>query len=133
MLIGPMMSHRFAPEMTLPATATANRDSSAATDVVWVAALQSLVAVAFAGKVIYGAKRWLIIGPISIQPSEFVKIAYVLLSSQDALRIDHSLVAGGLHSPQRVGDVQLLPLVGAQAGVGQQEHRCGGRRCGGLR
>ena len=51
-----------------------------ATDVVWVAALLSLFAVAFAGKVIYGAKRWLIIGPISIQPSEFVKIAYVLLA-----------------------------------------------------
>lgn len=81
-----------------------------ATDVVWVAALLSLFAVAFAGKVIYGAKRWLIIGPISIQPSEFVKIAYVLLAVRIMVQWrDGTLRGKGLALSIAVG--LLLPIL----------------------
>ena len=38
-----------------------------------------LVAVLFAGKEVSGSQRWLILGPVSFQPSELVKIALVIM------------------------------------------------------
>lgn len=45
----------------------------------YLASLLALVAVLFAGKRIYGAYRWLEIAGVQVQPSEFAKIALVLL------------------------------------------------------
>ena len=33
------------------------------------------------GKVTHGAANWIVIGPVSIQPSEFVKIAYIFVGA----------------------------------------------------
>ncbi len=38
-----------------------------------------LLAVLFAGKYVGGSKRWLILGPISLQPSELVKLAVIAI------------------------------------------------------
>jgi rod shape determining protein RodA len=38
-----------------------------------------LVAVVFLGKAVSGSQRWLVLGPVSFQPSEVVKIALVIL------------------------------------------------------
>ena len=38
-----------------------------------------LVAVLLVGKLVAGSKRWLVLGPISLQPSELVKVAVILV------------------------------------------------------
>jgi rod shape determining protein RodA len=38
-----------------------------------------LVAVLFVGKAVSGSQRWLILGPVSFQPSELVKVALVIM------------------------------------------------------
>jgi rod shape determining protein RodA len=45
----------------------------------YVISILLLLAVMFGGKVVYGSRRWLALGPISFQPSELVKIAIILV------------------------------------------------------
>lgn len=44
-------------------------------------ALALMVATLFVGPEIKGARRWLLVGPFSLQPSEFVKPAFVVLAA----------------------------------------------------
>ncbi len=45
----------------------------------YVAALGLLAGVAFAGKKVLGARRWLQVGGMQVQPSEFVKLAVIVI------------------------------------------------------
>jgi rod shape determining protein RodA len=45
----------------------------------YVAALGLLAGVAFAGKKVLGARRWLQVGGMQVQPSEFVKLAVIII------------------------------------------------------
>lgn len=45
----------------------------------YFAALGLLAGVAFAGKKVLGARRWLQVGPLQVQPSEFVKLAVIVV------------------------------------------------------
>src|SRR5438046_2829478 len=44
----------------------------------YLGALGLLGFVLLAGKTIYGAQRWLVVGPLSIQPSELAKFAVIV-------------------------------------------------------
>ena len=46
---------------------------------IYIICVLLLVAVLFMGKYVGGSKRWLIIGPVSIQPSELVKLAVIII------------------------------------------------------
>lgn len=58
--------------------------------IVWAVAFALLLMTSAMGTEEFGAKRWLNIGPISLQPSEFVKIALVLM----AVRIIYDFRSG---------------------------------------
>jgi rod shape determining protein RodA len=46
---------------------------------IYIAAMLLLVAVDVAGKIGMGAQRWLVVGPLQIQPSEIAKVAVILV------------------------------------------------------
>jgi rod shape determining protein RodA len=64
--------------------------------VVYVAAVFLLVVVHVAGTNAGGAQRWIGFGPVSLQPSEFMKIALVIVLATNLHRW-----AGGVHLPLR--------------------------------
>jgi len=51
-------------------------------DLVWFGSLVLLLLTAAIGSVGLGAQRWLSLGPIGIQPSEFAKVAFVLMMAR---------------------------------------------------
>ena len=77
--------------------------------VIWGVSMGLLVLTAIMGSTGYGAQRWLELGPIRFQPSEFVKIALVLV----AIRIFFDWRAGAVEARWTAGSVLvfiLLPL-----------------------
>jgi len=58
----------------------------------FLATLMLLVAVLFVGVRVNGAIRWLIVGPISIQPSEIAKLATVLMLATVVSRRQHAVI-----------------------------------------
>jgi rod shape determining protein RodA len=54
---------------------------------VYLACVLMLVAVMFFGKYVGGSKRWLVLGPASVQPSEMVKLAVIIMLAKYYARI----------------------------------------------
>ena len=77
--------------------------------VVFAGALALMVATLFLGPEIKGAHRWLIFGPFSLQPSEFVKPAFVVLAA--------AALAESNRSPGFPGMLIAMALFAAVAGV----------------
>jgi len=69
--------------------------------VVYAASLLLLVAVPLVGSVVGGARRWINLGPVSIQPSEMIKVALVIA------------LARYFHRAQATGDLRLLDVLPA--------------------
>lgn len=50
-----------------------------AAPLLYVAGLGGLVAIFFVGRTVSGARRWIALGPLSVQPSEIFKLCFVLM------------------------------------------------------
>ena len=78
----------------------------------YFAALALLAGVAFRGKKVLGARRWLQVGPMQVQPSEFVKLALIVLMARYFSRDDVSARKGqyGLFDLWRPFLFVLIPV-----------------------
>jgi rod shape determining protein RodA len=76
--------------------------------ILYLIVLFCLLLVLLFGKTVYGAQRWLMVGPISIQPSEMMKIVLVLALSR--YFVDKKSVEGfsGIFFPLAL---TLLPMI----------------------
>jgi cell division protein FtsW len=72
-------------------------------------ALLALVVIPGIGREVNGARRWLPLGPVNVQPSELMKVAVVLYAADYTVR-KHAL----MHSLRR----GLLPMLGVMLVVG---------------
>lgn len=67
-----------------------------------------LVMTLFIGKEVNGAKSWLVLGPVSVQPAEFMKVATALALARFASEYDFSL--SKIKGLVGVGLILLLPM-----------------------
>jgi len=86
---------------------------------IYIVSIVLLMAVVFSGKYVGGSRRWLIIGPVSFQPSELVKIA-VILSLAHYYSKDAKTRGFTLRELVRPMMIILLPvlLIGMQPDLG---------------
>lgn len=59
-------------------------------NVIYLASVASLVAVLFFGKYISGSRRWLPLGPFSLQPSEMAKVAVIIVLARYYAKMIHT-------------------------------------------
>lgn len=79
------------------------------TAIFWVICFLGVIATAFVGTAALGAKRWILIGGMSIQFSEFMKIAIVLMTARVASEYQDGLFTPG-QAALRVAIFALLPM-----------------------
>lgn len=66
-----------------------------------------LLAVLFFGKYVGGSRRWLVLGPVSIQPSEMVKLAVIMVLAKYYARV---CTTGGISARELLTPVVLTAI-----------------------
>ena len=66
----------------------------------WAGCCVLILVTALLGTVGLGAKRWLVLGPVSIQISEFAKIAFVMMAARIAAQYREGEIDSGLAAKQ---------------------------------
>lgn len=84
---------------------------------IYLGTLAVLAAVPFLAPSIQGANRWLVLGPVQIQPSEFAKLAIIVtlarhLSAKESMDAPLDLVGPLLHVGLPMGLIILQPDLG---------------------
>ena len=82
-------------------------------DVIYVGCNALLVAVLIFGKLAGGSKRWLLLGPISVQPSEIAKVAVIIILARyySKYATERGLTWKGLVTPMTYTLVPFLLIV----------------------
>ncbi len=75
----------------------------------WAVIVVLLILVAVAGRTDYGATRWLNIGPFSMQPSEFAKIIFIMMSAKFIWELRNG-TSGGWLCVAKFFFIVLVPL-----------------------
>lgn len=86
----------------------------------WLGLLALNILVRIIGNDALGAYRWINIGPFGLQPSEFMKIAIVVMAARCMARYQNGVISGGTCAAGLglfVG-VPLIVIVGAQSDLG---------------
>ena len=73
---------------------------------IYIVAVTLLVLVKFIGKTINGARRWIIIGGVSIQPAEIAKVAAIIFTATMIVKLKRNLM-----TPKGYGIAILFPGV----------------------
>lgn len=77
---------------------------------IYFSALLLLVATLFFGKSVLGAKRWIGFGPFTMQPSEFMKLAFVICMAK-YFETDRTVGGYGLKELILPGMLALIPVM----------------------
>ena len=86
---------------------------------IYILCIALLVCTLLFGKEVMGNKNWISLGPINVQPSEFVKIGFILTFSQHLCKVQHyinnprALIPLGIH----FGIIAVLILRGGDLGT----------------
>lgn len=96
----------------------------------WGLCVLGILATAALGKEALGAKRWLYIGPVSIQVAEFMKIALVLMSARIMIEFNEGMDALKVFVRCAIFIVAPLALaLRASVRLGYHGHLLGGHLC----
>ncbi|MGL5615329.1 MAG: rod shape-determining protein RodA [Sarcina sp.] len=78
-------------------------------DIFYWFSIVMLIVTRFVGSTINGARGWIVLGPISIQPSEFAKIAMILMLAKQLDKMDMNI--NNFRNLLKIGIYAIIPMV----------------------
>lgn len=78
-------------------------------DIFYWGSIALLIFTRFAGSVINGARGWIVLGPISIQPSELAKIAMIMMLAKQMEKVD--MKVNNFNNFMRLAIYAIIPVL----------------------